>query len=271
MAADCVANDLDERVLVDVVELSLQAGHGIRLAHERARGRRVEPALETRLELAAVEGEEVRALLALDVDHLDELSRAHLVGKRGRRVDAEVEARLGERGRELLLLVAPGRRASHLDEELRRRGRTVDDASGRCCDDDRHGALGAERLRGASGRPLAEETNGRRLGRVEAARAELVCEEASVAIGERFADDGGRSVSLRLDGRSVVAAVGAEDGHLCNLAPPRVDDRHALVRSQREHGRAARADDVRLDERVLRKQPADQRLHSHLLTQTGIR
>ena len=106
VAADRVADDLDERILVDVVELPLQTWHRVRLAHERARGRRVEPALEPRLELPAMEREEVGALLALDVDHLDELACAHLVGERRRRVDPEVEPRLGEWGRELLLLVA---------------------------------------------------------------------------------------------------------------------------------------------------------------------
>ena len=63
--------------------------------------------------LRAVEGEEVRALLALDVDDLDELARAHLVGERRRGVHAEVEPGLGERGRELELLVrARGARAA---------------------------------------------------------------------------------------------------------------------------------------------------------------
>ena len=125
-----------------------------------------------------MEGEEVGALLALDVDHLDELAGAHLVGERGRGVDAEVEPRLGERWRELLLLVAARRRAAHLDEELGRRRRAVDDAPGRSGDDDRHRALRAEGLCRAGGRPLAEQPDRERLGRVEATRAELVREQA---------------------------------------------------------------------------------------------
>ena len=38
----------------------------------------------------------------------------------------------------------------------------------------------------------------------------------------------------------------------------RVDDRQPLVGREREHGRAARTHEVRLEERVLRKQPADE-------------
>src|SRR4029079_3010281 len=79
-----------------------------------------EPALEASLELPVVECEEVRALLPLDVDHLDELALAHLVGERTRRVDAEVEARFGKRRREFLLLVAPRLDAPDLHEQLRR-------------------------------------------------------------------------------------------------------------------------------------------------------
>ena len=84
---DRVADDLDQRIHVHVVELPLQAGLRVRLAHEASRRGRVEASLLARLELAPVEREEVRALLALDVDHLDELTRANLVGERGRGVD----------------------------------------------------------------------------------------------------------------------------------------------------------------------------------------
>ena len=123
----------------------------VRLAHERACRRRVEAALEPGLELAAVEREEVGALLALDVDHLDELARPHLVRERSGSIDADVEPRLGERGRELLLLVTSRRCAADLDEELGRRRRAVDDPPCRCRDDDRHGPFGTERLRRARG------------------------------------------------------------------------------------------------------------------------
>ena len=83
-----------------------------------------------------MEREEVGALLALDVDHLDELTGAHLVRERRGRVDPEVEPWLGERRREFLLLVAARRRATHLDEKLGGRRRAVDDTPRRCRDDD---------------------------------------------------------------------------------------------------------------------------------------
>ncbi len=52
-----------------------------------------------------MEREEVGALLAFDVDDLDELTCAHLVGESRGCVHAEVEPRLREWRRELLLLV----------------------------------------------------------------------------------------------------------------------------------------------------------------------
>ena len=48
VAPDGVADDLHERVHVLVVELPVQPGHGVRVAHERARRRGVEAALDAR-------------------------------------------------------------------------------------------------------------------------------------------------------------------------------------------------------------------------------
>ena len=154
-----------------------------------------------------MEGEEVGALLALDVDHLDELACAHLVGERRRRIDPEVEPRLGERRWELLLLVGARGRASHLDEELGRGRRAVDDAPRRCRDDDGHGALRSERLRRSCGRPLAEEPDRERVRGIEAARAELVREQAPVAVRERRPDHRRRRVGRSVERGGVVPPV----------------------------------------------------------------
>ena len=81
-----------------------------------------------------MERQEVRALLALDVDHLDVLTGLDLVAEGGRGVDAEVEPRLGERRRQLDLLPAARDRPSHLDEQLRRRQLAVDDPAAGCRD-----------------------------------------------------------------------------------------------------------------------------------------
>ena len=73
VATDRVLNQLDQRVHVDVVALSVQPGRRVGGGHQRPGGGRVEPALDPALELVAVEGEEVRALLSLHVDDLDVL------------------------------------------------------------------------------------------------------------------------------------------------------------------------------------------------------
>ena len=258
-----VAHDLDERVLVDVVELALEPGPRVGLPHQRPRRRCVEPALEARLELAPMESEEVRALLALDVDDLDELPCAHLVRERGRGVDAEFETGLGKRRRELLLFVGARRHAPHVDEELGGGRIAVDDAAARRCDDHRHLALCAEALRRAGRRPLAEEPDRERVVRVEAARAELVREQAAVAVREGGAHDRCGCVGFRLERGGVVAAVPCEHRHLGGLRAARVHDGHALVRPEREHRRAARPDDVCLEERVLGEQPPDQGRRAH--------
>ena len=174
-----------------------------------------------------MEREEVRALLALDVDDLDELACAHLVRQRSRGIDADVEPGLGQRRRELLLLVRAGRGRAHLDEELGGRRRAVDDAARRRGDDDGHGALRAERLRGAGRRPPVEEPDRERLRGVEPTRAELVCEQTAVAIGERGPDHGRRRVRPRLERGRVVASVAPES------TSPRRPDRRTRRRPSR--------------------------------------
>ncbi len=97
VAADGVTDDLDERLEVVVEELGVEPGGGVRVAHQRPRGRCVEAALLAFLKLRCAEREEVGALATLDVDHLDVLTGLHLVGERRGAIDLEVEARVGER------------------------------------------------------------------------------------------------------------------------------------------------------------------------------
>ena len=115
VTADGVADDLDERHLILVVELPEQSGLRVRVAHQRARRRRVETAFLPGLELLRMKGEEVRALTALGVDHLDVLAGLHLVGESGGARDLEVETRLGQRlrqrGLEVLARARAGSRA----------------------------------------------------------------------------------------------------------------------------------------------------------------
>jgi hypothetical protein len=65
-------------------------------AHEGAGGERVQAALDALVELPPAEGQEVGALAALDVDHLDELARLDLVALGRGPVDPEVEPRIGQ-------------------------------------------------------------------------------------------------------------------------------------------------------------------------------
>ena len=257
VAPDRVAHDLDQRVHVDVVELPLEPGQRVGLTHQRAGGRRIEAALDAVLELGPVEREEVGALLALDVDDLDELAGSHLVRERRCHVDSKVEPRLRERRGKLVLLVAARLGAAHLDEQLGGWGRAVHDPPSGRGHDDRHRALGTERLRRAGRRPVAEEPDRGRLVGVEPARAELAPEQAAVAIGQCLAHDRRRRVRGRAERRRVVASVHAEHAHLRDLPAVLVDDRHPLVGRQSEHRRPTRADEVRLEERILGEQPAD--------------
>ena len=207
------------------------------------------------LELAAVEGEEVGALLPLDVDHLDELARAHLVRERGRGVDAHVEPGLGERRRELRLAVGARRRAPDLDEEVGGRRVAVDDAAGRGRDDDGDRTLRAERLGRARRRVGVEQPERLRLRRVEPARGELADEQAAVPVAIRLADDRRGRVRAGTERGGVVLAALVQHRDLGRLAAEAVDDGHPLVRGEREHRRAAWSDEVRLDERVLGEKP----------------
>ena len=193
VAPDGVAHDLHERVHVLVVELPVQPGHGVCVAHERPRRRGVEPALEAPLQLLLVEGEEVRALAALDVEHLDVLALADLVGERRRGVDAEVQPRLGERRRQLDLLRRARDRPADLDVEVRRRDGPVDDATPRRADDEDRVPLGEEchlRARWGVG---AEQAGARRVGGLQPASVQLAEEVlASRLLGEAAQHGRGR-------------------------------------------------------------------------------
>jgi len=89
-------------------------------------------------------------------------------------------------------------------------------------------------------------------------RGELANEQAPATITERVAQDGRRRVGRRSQRGGVVATGRVERGDLGDLAAVAVDDGHPLVRCEREDGRAARSDEIRLDKRILREEPADQ-------------
>ena len=148
VAADRVAHHLHERVHVHVEELAEEARLRIGRAHQRAGSHAVHAALETVLQLVLVEGQEVRALAPAHVDHLDELALAHLVGQRAGAVHAEVEARVGERRRQLGLGVGARRVALDLDHERGRRRVAVHEPAARSGHHQQRVALAHEGLRG---------------------------------------------------------------------------------------------------------------------------
>ena len=138
-------------------------GRGVRVAHQRPGRRRVEPALLALLQLRRAEGEEVGALAAAHVDHLDVLAGLHLVGERGGAVDLEVEPGIGQRIREHgLALAARRRRARDLELEVGGGHAALDDrhAGGRRDADDGV-AVGPERLLRAGRRRRAEQLDER--------------------------------------------------------------------------------------------------------------
>ena len=220
MASDGVADHLDEHVHVEVVELREQPGLRERVAHQRPGDRGVEAALHAVLELVPMEREEVRALLALDVDDLDVLAGLDLVGEGRRAVDAEVEPRLGERGRELELVVRARARPAHLHVEVGRRDTSLQHGRAlgrRDHHDDR--ALRDEGLGRAGRRPLPEEPERGRLGGVQATgreRRDHIDRSARVRPEQRPEDRGG-CIRRPADGGGVVGAVRRQRGELRGL------------------------------------------------------
>ena len=230
VAADRVLHDLAQRVHVGVEVLRVQADGRVRGAHQRARDLRVQAALDPLVELVGVEGEEVRALAARDVDDLDELALAHLVGERARLVHAEVEPRLGERRRQLGLRARRDLGADQLDDERGRRPVAVDHAAAGRGDDEHRVAAGGELLARA-GRPVGAEQ----------------ADRPRVLAGQLAADEHARR---RVRARPEHLRVRAEHDDLRRLPAVRVDDRDAVAAADAHARRAARPHPPRLEGRV---------------------
>ena len=224
MAADRVADDLDQRLEVVVEELGVEPGGGVRVPHQRTRGGRVEAALLALLQLRRAEREEVGALPSLDVDHLDVLARLHLVGECRGPVDLEVEARVGERVGEDELGVG------------------------------RVSASGAGDLELQIGRGDAAFDHGR-------------------AGGRRDLDDGSRSRTERLLGArrrrrpeelGYARPAPSSPTSLGSLAAVEVPNREPVVRPERDGGRPAGPDTVRLPSRVSWHETRDEEARARL-------
>ncbi len=164
-----------------------------------------------------MEREEVGALAALHVDHLDVLAGLHLVGERRGARNLEVEARLRQRLRQRRLELLERHGPRNVELQVGRGNAAVDDevAGGRR-DRDGGRADGAERLLRAGRRRRPEE----KLGTVELERAVVV----------------------------------AGDGELGSLPAVEVAHGEPVVRPQLDDGRPARPHAVGLPGRVAREQ-----------------
>ena len=249
VAADGVAHHLDQRVHVEVVELAVQAGLGVGVAHQRSGHGGVEAALDAAFELGPVEGEEVRALLALDVDDLDVLA-----GPRPRSSSAEAGSiRKSSRGSasgggsSSSSARAGGPAGPRPAARWPGESPSITRPPGRG-DDQRRLALGGERharcpapsraRTAARSGPRAGPARGRPARRepVGAPRLRSTVASASWARPERR----------------------PERRDLRHLAAVAVDDPHSVVAGSSINGRPARPNRVGLERRVARQQSADQ-------------
>ncbi len=256
VAADRVLHDLDERIAVAIEELREQAGLRVGEPGHRARRRRVEAEHGSFVERAAVEGEEVRALAARDVDDLDVLALEDLEALGARDVDADVETRLGERLGQARLAGRGGTCAADEDQHVARRCLVPDQhrLGGRGDDDDDR-ALGLQHRSLAGRCVLAEE-----LGGGDAADIELAAEEAEpdargilAVAGEDALYPGRLATALETQRRKIAAAVLSERGDLDRLAALEKGDLDRVVPLEGEHGRAAAFHDVAFNANLERR------------------
>ncbi len=124
--AASVLHHLDQRLHVLVVIFRMQAWHRIARTHQRAGRRHVERMVASLVELARRKALEVGALAPVDIDDLQIVARFDEVGFRRRRMDAQIEHRIGKRVAKLRLRRRADRGAAHDDAERRRRVVAVD-------------------------------------------------------------------------------------------------------------------------------------------------
>ena len=221
--------------MVDVVELRVQARRGHRGAHQRARGHAVQPALQSGLELVLVEGEEVRALLALDVDDLDVLALPDLVGQGRGLVHAEVEPRLRQRRRQLEVDLRPRAGPLELDDERRRRQPVLGRPVARGGHHGQHVALGHERLRGAGGPVRAEQPPRTGVMRFQPARVQGAQKAVAAPLRPEPAEHRGRRIGDGAQGPEVLSPVGRQRGELGRLAAIGIDHGQAVAGTDLHH------------------------------------
>ena len=159
--ADGVPHHLHQRAHVLVEELAEQSRLRVGVPGQVAGRGGVQAALGSVDQLAGAEREEVGALPALDVDHLDVLAGLDLVGADRGDVHPQVEQRIGQRRRQRALLRLP--RADPPDLQHQVRGRVVRGHGHRPAGRRHHGGevpAGGELGPRPGRRPLAEQRHG---------------------------------------------------------------------------------------------------------------
>ena len=97
VAADGVLHHLDQGDPLLIVVFRVQAGHGIGMAHQRARGGDVERVLDAAVEFAGVKALEIGALAAFDVDDLDVVACFDEIAFRRGGFYPQIKDRIGKR------------------------------------------------------------------------------------------------------------------------------------------------------------------------------
>ncbi len=209
------------------------------------------------IELARRKTLEVGALAAVDVDDLDIVAGLDEIGLRGRRLDALVEHRIGERVGQL-----------EFRTDLIAARRSILSVSGvvvSCASSDigppgaatisEPPTLDGEAFRRAGRRRPAEEANSLSAGEVDAAPLDLRAElsEALLARKKQRLQPGSIAVARRAEHRRIGAAVLVQRHKFAGLPTFGIGDRHFVAGLDLDQQRAAAGNRVALGSRRQRK------------------
>ncbi len=246
--ADGVPHHLHQRAHVLVEELAEQSRLRVGVPGQVAGRGGVQAAFGSAGQLPGAEREEVGALAALDVDHLDVLAGLDLVGPCRGGVHPQVEQRIGQRRRQRALL-RPAR-ADPPDLQHQVRGRVVRGHGHRPAGRGHHGGQappGGELGPRPGRRPLAEQGHGPRLAGIEPSADQNVR-------GGHGPEDGGGGVGFGAE-RAVVLGPAGQHGELAALAAVGVDHGEHVARVEFHRGDGTGVHPVPFQGRVRGQQP----------------
>ena len=260
MPADGVADDLDERLHVDVVELPAEPGRRVRLPISE----RVAVASSPR----STPSSSFRRWKARKSEHCFPSTSMTWMYSPARTSYASAVAASTRKSSRGSASGAGSSSCPYVRGEARRISTSSSDGGGApstirpagAAHDDHDRPLGAERLR-RSGRRRLPKSRTACAPSGRARRGELAARNP-FPFADELAEHRRRRIRARAERGGVVGAVGREHRHLGDLAAVRVDDGQPLVRLERDDGRAAGPHEVRLEERDPRREqrsPVDRR------------